>query len=354
MPSNKNALTRYQILDELLSNRFRHYSLDDMLTIVNDRLEEMDISPVGKRCIQKDIAYLKGEHSNFFAEIESYTIDVSVGYRTIKKQCLRYADSSFSIFKKVMSDDEKYLLSQAITILGQFDGLPGFDGLCRLRSELGCKSDHSIVSFCKNPLDDSNLFGVLFSAISNKQVLRLSYRVFDEIEDIKTIVFHPHLLKEYNRRWYLFGVAEADSKLLHFALDRIVSVEECLGIPYKNSDSDLEEFFDDIIGVTLPENAEVDHIVFWVSDKSKHYVIHKPIHESQVLYKNERDTYFRQLYSKLNGGAFFSIDCRKNYELIRELTSFGPELVVLTPQHIQNEIVDIVVRIKQKYFEAMN
>ena len=41
MPANKNAMTRYKILDELLSNRYHNYSLDDLTEEVNKRLAEM-------------------------------------------------------------------------------------------------------------------------------------------------------------------------------------------------------------------------------------------------------------------------------------------------------------------------
>lgn len=40
MPKNKNAMTRYKILDELLSDRYHDYTLDDLTNIVNDRLKE--------------------------------------------------------------------------------------------------------------------------------------------------------------------------------------------------------------------------------------------------------------------------------------------------------------------------
>lgn len=38
MPKNKNGMTRYQILDELLSNRYHNYSIDDLTNEVNRRL----------------------------------------------------------------------------------------------------------------------------------------------------------------------------------------------------------------------------------------------------------------------------------------------------------------------------
>lgn len=41
MPANKNAMTRYKILDDLLSNPYHNYSLDDLPEEVNNRLFEM-------------------------------------------------------------------------------------------------------------------------------------------------------------------------------------------------------------------------------------------------------------------------------------------------------------------------
>ena len=47
------------------------------------------------------------------------------------KRCLRYANPSFSIFKKEMTDDEEYLLKEALSMLGQFDEIFGnTDAIC--------------------------------------------------------------------------------------------------------------------------------------------------------------------------------------------------------------------------------
>lgn len=38
-----------------------------------------------------------------------------------------------------MSDDEEYLLKEALSLLGQFEGLPNLDALEGLRLELGVR-----------------------------------------------------------------------------------------------------------------------------------------------------------------------------------------------------------------------
>ena len=69
-------MTRYKILDDLLSNRYHNYSLDDLTEEVNLRLSEMypDTNGVVRRTIEKDIFYLEYE-GPFMVDIERYTVD---------------------------------------------------------------------------------------------------------------------------------------------------------------------------------------------------------------------------------------------------------------------------------------
>ncbi|MDY4873649.1 MAG: WYL domain-containing protein [Alloprevotella sp.] len=237
------------------------------------------------------------------------------------KQCLRYAQPSFSIFKKEMTRDEEYLLSEVLSLLGQFDGLPNLDALEGLRLGLGInKSERQIISFTKNPLEGSNLLGELFTAASQKQVVEIHYHKFPSPEQELVVNLHPYLLKEYNTRWYLFAAAEDDEKMLCFGLDRIDKVVPLPSHKYVEYNGDLNERFEDIIGVTLFEDSPLYEIIFWVSDFSKDYVSTKPIHESQRHISDEVAKKLLVRYPKLSGGKFFRIDCKYNYELIRELT----------------------------------
>jgi len=43
------------------------------------------------------------------------------------------------------------------------------------------------------------------------------------------------------------------------------------------------------------------------------------------------------------------IECVENYELIRELCSFGPELIVLSPDTIKNKITSRLRRMTEAY-----
>jgi predicted DNA-binding transcriptional regulator YafY len=150
----------------------------------------------------------------------------------------------------------------------------------------------------------------------------------------------------------LIGAADTDGKILNFAIDRLDEVKTLPEHLYKKCTQDLEERFEDIVGVTLYEDRPISHIVFWASDASKNYILTKPINETQIMLCGEKDTAMRDAYPNLSEGVFFSIDCIENYELIRELTSFGKYLIVLQPHEIQEKVYERISSMMENYSRA--
>lgn len=339
MATNKNALIRYKHLDMLLSDRHHYYDINDLTEKVNDMLYEDGFKTVTRRCIEKDLVYLT--ERPFCAPIE----------RTKRngKNCVFYKNASFSIFKQEMSREERNLLREVLNTIGQFDGLDNFEWLEKFKIGLDYNRHRQIISFSNNPyLNNSNLLGTLFDYISNKVVIRLYYHTFSDTT-IRSIDFHPYLLKQYNDRWFILGAADSDKVILTFALDRIDKVEPLPEKKYFPCTEDLSERFEDIVGVTLFEDCPLEHIVFWVSDVSKGYVETKPLHGSQTPLRGEKEQKLREQYPILEGGAFFSIDCICNYELIRELSSYGKDLLVLTEGEVKQGIFKRVQEMVREY-----
>ena len=339
MPSNKNALIRYKYLDEMLSDRHHFYDINDLTEKCNEKLSDSGFSEVTLRCIEKDIVYL--QEAPFKAPIKRF--------RWNGKNCVAYKDSSFSIFKQEMSNEERNLLREVLNTIGQFDGLNHFEWLEKFKIGLGIKDCRQIISFSNNPyLLNSNLLGILFDNISNEVVIRLSYHTFTDTT-VRSIDFHPFLLKQYNDRWFLLGSPDGESKILTFALDRIDKIEPLPDKKYAKCPEDLFERFEDIVGVTLYEDRPIEHILFWVSETTKGYIITKPIHGSQTPHKGDMEIRLRTQYPHLHGGAFFTIECIPNYELIRTLCSYDKELIVLEPNTIREEIIFRISSMKNEY-----
>ena len=341
MPTNKNALVRYRILDRYLSDHHHYYDIHDLTEIVNEYLKNEGFSTVTQRCIEKDLLNMQGL---FGAPIEHEKIN--------GKNCIFYWNRSFTIFSQEMSREERSLLREVLSTLGQFGGLKNFQWLDDFKIGLGLEERRPIISFSNNPylknLEDTNLLGTLFDDISNEVVIRLSYHTFGD-STVRSILFHPYMLKQYNERWFLIGAADSDKKILNFALDRIDNVEPLPEKKYVDCPEDLYERFEDVVGVTVYDKKP-EHILFWVSDKSKDYVDTKPIHGTQTRLKGDAEQRLRSQYPNLEGGAFFTIECIRNYELIRELWSYGKELLVLSSDdNIQDEIYETICEMKEKY-----
>ncbi|MBR4969185.1 MAG: WYL domain-containing protein [Alistipes sp.] len=334
----KNAIMRYKILDSLLSNRNRYYSISELLEKVNEALELDGMEPVSRRCIEKDLNTL--ECAPYEAAIER------VWYHG--KKCIRYAEEGFSIFTKKLTEEEENLLSEVLNTIGQFDGLDTFEWLDSLKKRLDIKEHRRIIQFDSNPyFEGRNLIGSLFTAISNKQVLALKYHTFKDPQ-VKEVVVYPYLLKEYNNRWFLI-VGVEDGTILNFALDRIDDFKPMPHIDYIEPDEDLESRFDDIVGVTLFKNKPTEDILLWVNEEGYQYVKTKPLHGSQRDVKGEEDKTMREKYPALQGGRFFRLQCILNYELEQLLMSKMNQLVVLEPATLKDSLINRIKKMDLLY-----
>ena len=349
MPTNKNALSRIVLLDKLLSDQYHSYSIKDMTDYLQKELPQFGQSEgVSKRCVEKDIEYLEYQ-SPFDIEFERYSVDAYSleKDKPYKKRCIRYADPTFSIFKGKLSEEEKGLLTAALSTIGTFDGLDGFGWLNDFSKRLGLIEQEPIIQMSQNLLKHKTLMAEAYSVIQAKTVIKLHYIKFNDSQK-REVILSPYLLKEYNRRWYVIGGANDTGKILNFALDRVESIEILPGYEYRQAPGDLIDRYEDIIGITYNEQSPIYEILFWVSENSAPYIKTKPIHGSQKEIKGEKAKRIREQFSLTNEGTIFSIECKENYELIRELTSYT-EFKVLSPEPIIKSIKERLIHLQQNY-----
>jgi len=127
----------------------------------------------------------------------------------------------------------------------------------------------------------------------------------------------------------------------HYALDRIEEFEE-ISLPYKESDVDFDEYFDDVIGVTVPEHLEPVDVVMRVSNNRFNYIKTKPLHLSQRIIEEEEDY------------AIISINVKVNKELESLILSFGGDIEVLAPNSFRERIADKIKVMNQRYSKDKN
>jgi len=239
-----------------------------------------------------------------------------------------------------MTDKEMDMLTQAIAVLSRFKGLPQFGWMETLLANLEDKfylrgNNDYIIGFEENiDYTAASYLTDLFWAIVNKQVLHIVYRTFKGVE--KEWTLHPYYIKEYNNRWFLFGLNnDKAGQITNVPLDRIVSFDK-VDIPYiKNEDINFEEYFDDVIGVTIPYEKEVEKVVLRFTPERYPYVTSKPPHGSMKIVDADK--------------CIIEISVIPNRELEQLIFSFGNQVEVLSPAWLRKQIKAKIDDLAKKY-----
>lgn len=338
MPVTKNATIRYKFIDDLLSDRHHHYTMANLTEKVNDRLEDLGFNPVTKRCIEKDVDFLK--ERPFCAQIETFKLG--------GKDCYRYKKSGYSIFNHELSREEMSILYEVLNTVGQFKGLPNFAWLNGLRKSFGMKKHRSVLSFAHNPLlKNSNIMASLYDIVANQQVIKMTYMRFTDA-DAEVYSIHPYLLKQYNNRWYLVGLRPDRGHIYTLPIDRIVDFEPLPDEKFIQYDGNIEDHFEHVIGITVFDNSKPEDIYFWISDLAYPYYITKPIHHSQETLDEETASTIRKEFD-IQGGKIMHLFCSLNYEIEQELARNFQNIIILKPTFLRNSFIDKVNEMHNNY-----
>lgn len=335
MPINKNALLRYQILDRCFSDRYNRYEIEDLVDKVNEALLDMYGKTVSLRQIRADITYMR-DRISYNAPILACPIEGRRCYYT-------YEDPNFSIFNNELSVKEVTELRSTIDMLSRYRGIPGNvwleEVISNLEYRFGIKTNkENIIVFDQNEqLKGLEFLAVIIDAAVNRRTLQIQYRTYGGKET--SSIIHPYHVREYNNRWFLFGLEESstgDHRIANRPLDRIVklSLSEVDFIP--NTIEDFSTRFDDIVGVSTPdEPGNLEHVRLKFDEDRYPYIVSKPIHHSQTIVDE--------------GEHIIQIDVRPNKELKSMIFSFCPQVEVLSPEWLRQEIKEKIEENLKKY-----
>lgn len=335
MPVNKNALIRYHALDRCFSNPSRNYCLQDLLEECRKVLFEHtgNHEGVGRRQFFNDILFMESE-AGWAIPLERC--------RDGKKVYYRYADSKFSINNQPLNAAEADQIKSALFVMSRFKGLPQFEWMDELipviENKLGLVGKGSNVILFDNNEDYTGLQYItpIFHAVVNQQVLKITYHDFKS-ETPYDITFHPYIIKQYNNRWFSFGLnEERPTQIWNIALDRIVEIKNS-DSKYISNETDWEnDYFYDFVGVTKNEEELVE-IKIELNPEQVPYIRTKPIHGSQ---KGPTLT---------NDGWIISIRVIPNYELMKMLLSFGDSIRIISPDSFRLKMISVLKSALEKY-----
>lgn len=321
MSSNKNALIRYKTLNKCLKNKFKKYTLDDLMDECSEALFEYEEkeSFVSKRTVQLDLQNMRSEKFGYEAPIEVYD-----------RKYYRYSDPDYSIHNIQVNESDLKAMTDAVQILKQFKDFSMFkemNGVIqKLEDSIQSTQQKSIIHLDKNErLKGLEYIDDLYKAIANKQVLRLLYQSFNARE-AQYMTVHPQLLKEYNNRWFL--ICLHGKKLYNLALDRIQEITIDEKTAYVDHQLNADRYFGEVIGVTVSETQRPKNVDFFVTKKHAPYVKTKPFHHSQVILSEDQE------------GTIFRICVQLNFELERMILGLGESITVLKPLKLRERIAN--------------
>src|SRR4051812_41863719 len=223
MPLNKLALMRYKTIDNCLQNRFRKWTLADLVEACTEALNEYEgISKgISVRTIQLDIQTMRSEKLGYNAPII-----------VTDKKYYSYEDKNYSITNIPLSTQDLGTLNEVMEVLKQFKGFSYFEDLTGMITRLEDKlykqknKGRSYIDFEKNELlKGLNHIDPLHKAIIHKKALLITYQSFKALKP-QEIIFSPYLLKEYRNRWFLKGANKKGNAIMILALDRIESITD--------------------------------------------------------------------------------------------------------------------------------
>ena len=334
MPVAKTPFIRYKIINECLTNKRKPYpSLDE----IKAALEKQDIT-VHTRQIERDFEAMRHDQRLGYHAPIAYSRDHR-GYH--------YTDSDYTIDKLPLTSEEveafeiiveSFKRFKGAQVLNQVEGM--FDKLDKVvMPQLKNKkfnADNPTVDFEKMPYSKGiEHFDVLYRAVMKKQPLLITYRKFDEERNTQH-VFHPYLLKEYKFRWYVLGYSEKRHSKLILALDRMETVASAKVAfkPYKGTE--IKTYFDHTIGVTIATKG-VKEIRLWFSVSQGHYIKTQHLHATQHIVSDDAT------------GVIATLQLIPNYELLQTLLSFGPEVEVLAPDSVRNDLKQLLEKNLARY-----
>ena len=324
MATNKHAVIRYQALDKCFRNPGKKYYIEDLIEACNEAIYEFSGVDIGiqKRQIFEDIKYMESA--------QGWSIDLE-RLKDGRKVIYRYTDISFSINNSLLNESEEKQLKEVLSTLIRFKGMPQFEWIdemvVRLESTFTLNNNkEKVIEFDQNQyLKGLDLFTDFFHAILYKKALQITYQGFKQ-EKPSISIFHPYYLKQYNNRWFVFGKYENYKEITNIALDRVKKIKQTDTRYMLNTEIDFNNYFDDIVGVSISENAMVEKVKIRIKKELWPYIESKPIHGSQkVKQKNETD-------------VLIELSVIINYELTAQLFSYGEAVTVLEPLSLVNTL----------------
>ena len=176
----------------------------------------------------------------------------------------------------------------------------------------------------------------IIQAIRDNYKLEIRYKSYRKTEE-ETFIIEPYFLKEFKRRWYLYGYkGDADGPHM-MALDRMIDVDIIPEEFIMPKEVMAEDYFRGIYGARVYPNMKREMVKLKVYGKQIQYFRSLPLHSSQKEVETN-DKY-----------SVFTYFITPDYDFKQDVLSFGDKVEVLGPKELREEMKRIVEKLMNNY-----
>lgn len=209
------------------------------------------------------------------------------------------------------------------------------------------RTDSPVIEFEQCDYRNNIYLPVLYDAIVTRHMVNFDYHSFDK--PAITVTFSPYYLKEYNRRWFVYGHTEScsgDSSRERYTLDRIKGLKKVSRPLAPKPLKDYAALSKDLIGVSDSEYKEpVDVIIETLTPKIHGLIVSKPFHPSQEVLET-----FHEDTTKGYPHGTIKLHVRPNPEMYGRILYYSDGVKVIAPKEIINKLTDKLNHTLNNYF----
>jgi len=335
MATNKHALIRYRVIDRCLRHVDRQWNWKSLSEACSREIETVTgkKTTLSERTIKGDIQNMRhDEILGYFAPIE---------YDRTEKSYY-YSNRSFSITEAPLNKSDSKELKNVITLLRQFTGFRHLEGIENIIQKLELLAYESTtpskrIVHIEQPtvIPGQQWLDRLYENIKEEQTLLMTYKPFER--DAYSLVISPYLLKEFDNRWYVYAKNHDKDELRTYGLERITGLQKSIQEYRQTPSFNPEQYFRDIIGVTIQPGRKQQEITFKVSGNTVQYIRTKPLHWSQ------------EEIESTDKACVFKIKLIPNFELESLFFSFGEAIEVIKPLNLRKKLAKRVRLLDENY-----
>lgn len=200
------------------------------------------------------------------------------------------------------------------------------------------------------PSENQYLEEVL-NAISSQLVIKISYTKYssDDSRNLenKQYTLHPYCVKRFENRWYVIGlVVKKAGKDCHqiqtFSLDMINKLNLQKKKFKQNPNFNASKYFENVYGITTGDNGILTEIKIRTTSKRANYLHKLPLHPSQ------------KEVGESNSYNVFQYKLKPARDFYQALLHLGPDVEVLSPEPVRNEMKKLIQGMAEKYGLVLN